>query len=130
MVGRRQSQGERIFSQILTKVLKLKKGKSYRVAKQYNQILSRPVLGSGDFYSNCLWNVGGSKAFELDFCFPNDRIAVEIDGGYHDSPEQQSRDEQKDNRLRLAGWAIIRIQEVCVTNVLAWMLIDKKKIFS
>jgi hypothetical protein len=130
MVGRRQSSGERVFTQILVKVLKFRLGKSYPVSRYRGHVLSRPVIGSGDFFRNCLWNIGGSKAIEIDFCFPDDKLAVEVDGGYHVYLDQVRKDFQRDCMLRDSGWTIIRIPDKCINNTLSWMLVDKNYILS
>lgn len=130
MVGRRQSHGERIFTQILTKCLKYKMGKSYPISKYKGHVLSRANLDTGDFYKNCVWNITGFGTLEIDFCFPEDKLAIEIDGGYHNYPERIEKDRKRDIAMKKAGWYIIRIPDYCVANTLSWMLVDKNKIIT
>jgi very-short-patch-repair endonuclease len=47
----------------------------------------------------------------IDFAFPNEMIAVEIDGSQHLLPERKKRDNDKDNLLNGFGWTVIRISE-------------------
>lgn len=37
-------------------------------------------------------------------------IAVEIDGGYHDDPEQARKDKERENNLKRCGYEIIRLK--------------------
>jgi predicted transcriptional regulator of viral defense system len=46
---------------------------------------------------------------EVDLAYPQLRLAIEIDGfRWHSSPERKRRDEQRQNRLVLAGWTVLR----------------------
>jgi very-short-patch-repair endonuclease len=38
------------------------------------------------------------------------KIVVEIDGGYHNDPEQRKEDELREERLRKKGYEIVRIK--------------------
>ena len=130
MTGRRQSSGERVFTQILTKVLKFKQGKSYNFGHYKGHVMSRAILGTGDFYKNCIWNILPSKPLEIDFCFRKERLAVEIDGGYHLLPEQKAKDISRDLLMRNLGWTVVRIPDHCVNNTFSWLLVDKNYILS
>ena len=47
--------------------------------------------------------------YELDFAFPEQRIAIEVDGwAWHVDVEQFRRDRRKQNELVLAGWTVLR----------------------
>lgn len=51
----------------------------------------------------------GSFVAEVDLAYPHLRLAIEIDGfAWHSSPERKQRDEQRQNRLVLAGWTVLR----------------------
>lgn len=60
-----------------------------------------------------LVNVCGAAGlidYEPDFCWPESRVIVEIDGGHHrDDVDQREKDEARDRLLREAGWTIVRI---------------------
>ena len=117
MTGRRQSSAEHIFEQILIKKLKYKKGKSYPIGKQYNRILSRPIPKTGDFYANCLWNLYNQRSMEIDFCFPHDKLAIEIDGEFHRSSLPQiKKDIERNQIFKQIRWTLIRIPDTCVHN--------------
>ncbi len=46
---------------------------------------------------------------EVDLAYPEVRIAIEIDGfRWHSSPARKLADEQRQNRLALAGWTVLR----------------------
>ena len=46
----------------------------------------------------------------VDFSCPTKKIAIEIDGGYHDQPEQKEYDEKRSEWLISKGWKIIRFK--------------------
>lgn len=45
-----------------------------------------------------------------DFVFEKDKVCVEIDGGYHTTPQQRAKDAAKDAYLRRRGFNVVRIQ--------------------
>ena len=46
---------------------------------------------------------------EVDLAYPDARIAIEVDGfRWHSSPARKLADEQRQNRLALAGWTVLR----------------------
>ena len=51
---------------------------------------------------------GGNRGWRLDFCWPEHRIAVEVDGGVHRVAQQFSSDIDKQNALNLADWCLLR----------------------
>jgi very-short-patch-repair endonuclease len=49
--------------------------------------------------------------FLLDIAFPNEKLAVEVDGGnWHTCPRKQKQDVRKTNFLASSGWEVIRIR--------------------
>jgi len=46
----------------------------------------------------------------VDFCWPDARLVVEIDSTWHDGPLDQESDLRRDERLRHAGWRVIRLR--------------------
>jgi hypothetical protein len=44
----------------------------------------------------------------LDAAYPTERIDIELDGGRHRSEEAFENDRVRDNRIRLAGWTVLR----------------------
>lgn len=44
----------------------------------------------------------------IDFYLPNEKTYIEIDGGYHNKPEQIKRDKKKENILKATGRQLIR----------------------
>jgi len=54
--------------------------------------------------------IGGDR-FEIDFLWRRQRLAVETDGGaYHDNPEAEARDRNRDTVLPAAGYRIWRLR--------------------
>jgi len=43
-----------------------------------------------------------------DFAFTRQQVAIEVDGGYHFTPEQQAEDRKKDEELRRANYRVFR----------------------
>jgi len=46
----------------------------------------------------------------VDFACPAIRLAIEVDGPSHDTPDQQAWDEMKEEYLRTSGWRVLRIK--------------------
>ncbi|OQW58330.1 MAG: hypothetical protein A4S17_11770 [Proteobacteria bacterium HN_bin10] len=53
----------------------------------------------------------------VDFACPAIRLAIEVDGPSHDSPDQQAWDELKEEFLRANGWRILRIKNADISGV-------------
>ncbi len=58
----------------------------------------------------------------LDFCCTERRLAVEIDGGIHDEPDQQLRDQARTEHLVAAGYAVLRFRNDQVLHDLQGVL--------
>jgi very-short-patch-repair endonuclease len=54
------------------------------------------------------WAYGGR--WIVDFYFPEVRLGVEVDGGYHNHIAQQHRDKERENALAMSGITIIRLK--------------------
>jgi len=59
------------------------------------------------------YSVGGDK---VDIAIPELKIAVEVDGKYHNRWEQRCEDERRDDSRRRAGWTPIRATNEEVRN--------------
>jgi very-short-patch-repair endonuclease len=66
-------------------------------------------------------NTGRSSKFEnaahlykIDVAFPNIKLAVEVDGSYHDWESQKSKDAEKDKFLISLGWFVLRFSSKAV----------------
>ncbi|MFP4311244.1 MAG: DUF559 domain-containing protein [Nitriliruptoraceae bacterium] len=52
---------------------------------------------------------------EVDLAYPTHRLAIEIDGfRWHSSPARKRADEDRQNRLLLAGWTVLRFSATVV----------------
>lgn len=51
----------------------------------------------------------------VDFVHLEARLAVELDGGYHFTPEQQLLDKERDEALDAFGWTVKRYMNEEVT---------------
>lgn len=70
--------------------------------------LPRPVVNAH------LWSADGLE--EVDFHWPSARVVVETDGArFHATRWRRRRDAAKDERLRAAGWTVLRVPELAVT---------------
>lgn len=47
----------------------------------------------------------------VDFAFPNEKVAIEIDGSQHLLSDRKESDEKKDSLLMNQGWCVIRVTE-------------------
>ncbi|QDP96337.1 DUF559 domain-containing protein [Microlunatus elymi] len=64
--------------------------------------------GIGGWFANFEVAVGG-KTYYLDIAFPHLKLAVEIDGRFHeDDPDQFQSDRERQNAVQLAGWFVLR----------------------
>jgi guanylate kinase len=52
----------------------------------------------------------------VDFWCPSRRLVVEIDGGYHETPERQAKDALRDERMREMGVTVLRIPNADVRS--------------
>ncbi|MCA1784263.1 MAG: DUF559 domain-containing protein [Intrasporangiaceae bacterium] len=51
----------------------------------------------------------GVRIAEVDLAYPEHRLAIEIDGfRWHSSPARKRADEERQNRLVVAGWTVLR----------------------
>ncbi|WP_420126562.1 endonuclease domain-containing protein [Longimicrobium sp.] len=57
--------------------------------------------------------------FVLDFYCPAHKLAVEVDGGVHDEPEQAERDAARTQALEQLGIRVIRVRNEEVRNIWA-----------
>lgn len=80
------------------------------------------------------------KGYVVDFYLPRVNTAIEIDGGYHDLPEQKQYDAIKDKFLNSIGIDVVRIkneqvkdesfQEITINLFMRKLNIDKETLFS
>ena len=62
------------------------------------------------------------EGVEVDFVWRDRRLIVEVDGfAYHRSPESFERDRERDARLTVAGWSVLRFTWRQVENRAAWV---------
>lgn len=58
---------------------------------------------------------GGRFLAEVDLAYPRWRLAIEIDGfRWHSTPAHKRADEERQNRLVLAGWTVLRFSATIV----------------
>lgn len=74
------------------------------------------------------WRFHPSRKWRFDFAFPEQRVAVEIDGGLfiqggHTRGAQALKDMEKRNDALVMGWAVLRVgpQHVKSGEALAWL---------
>lgn len=78
-------------------------------------------------YPHCQFSIG---RYFVDFAFPEDRIAIELDGhDFHKTKEQRTSDAQRQRWLELNGWRLIRFTgseihnnvESCVNQTIRYL---------
>lgn len=111
--GRRPTIPEKIILDYIAK-LGYKKGKVKRFGMQYGRGLYRPIKNTGDYYANCIWGPFsdfGRKIgpYEMDVCFPDSKLDVEIDGIHHTQPDRIEFDKVRDHLLRSIDWYVVRM---------------------
>jgi very-short-patch-repair endonuclease len=57
-----------------------------------------------------LWISVPGDGFEVDFCWPEERLIVETDSAWHDDTLARKRDERRDRLLTAAGWHVLRLR--------------------
>lgn len=53
--------------------------------------------------------IGGNNFCIADFYIPSVKLVIEIDGGYHRTPEQKLRDANKDDYYKSRGFSVLRL---------------------
>ncbi len=62
------------------------------------------------------------EGFEVDFVWRDRRLIVEVDGyAYHRSPSTFEDDRERDVRLQIAGWTVLRFTWRQITERTAWV---------
>ncbi len=61
-------------------------------------------------------------AYILDFWCPACKLAIELDGSYHDSPEAQEHDAARQEHLESYGYKVLRFRNEQVLNCLPEVL--------
>lgn len=62
------------------------------------------------------------QGFWLDFKVGIRKLAVEIDGGYHFTPEQQQKDAERTKTLEKLGWTVLRFKNEDVAHNLSGVI--------
>lgn len=78
-----------------------------------------------------LWNVIRKKYFGVrflrqhvigdyivDFICIEEKLIIEVDGGYHSEPKQQNEDQQREEWLKAHGFRVIRFKNEEIMNEL------------
>lgn len=83
------------------------KRKPARGVSEREEVLWESLRGGG-WYWRMRW-FDDFGCFELDFCLPERKVNVEIDGPEHQHRRRRELDEIRDAELRRRGWRILRI---------------------
>src|SRR5215213_4254610 len=67
-----------------------------------------------------------SRGCAWDFAWPEAKVALEYEGAYHFEDGQIVRDDDRVNRLRAAGWIVIRVSAADLRNLDA--VVEKVKV--
>ncbi|HEY3500713.1 MAG TPA: endonuclease domain-containing protein [Polyangiaceae bacterium] len=63
------------------------------------------------------------RGYIVDFWCPSAAVAVEVDGGYHETPEQRARDANRDKAMRGLGIRVLRVSNAQVEHELDHVLL-------
>ncbi len=66
-------------------------------------------------------------AFIIDFAFLNEKLLIEIDGDYHNDPEQKNYDISRTEYLQQLGYRLIRFSNYEIENNLAKVIMTIKR---
>lgn len=67
-----------------------------------------------------------NKIYYADICIPSLKLIIEVDGGYHTSPEQKIKDEQRDSDFKSMGYTTLRFTNERVQDKLSRLQIVNK----
>lgn len=65
--------------------------------------------------------------FIVDFCCIEKHLILELDGGYHQLPEQQVKDEERQEWLVSAGFKVLRFSNEEIESNIEHVLVTIKK---
>jgi very-short-patch-repair endonuclease len=67
--------------------------------------------------------------FILDFYCPAEKLAVELDGGYHNTPKQSVKDKERDLILKFYGIKVLRFRNELVFQNIDGVLVTIRSEF-
>ncbi len=78
--------------------------------KVWQGLMASPLKGVFEFQYIIYIKQGKviKNFYIADFCIPLKKIVLEIDGGYHFTPEQRIKDKKRTSDLKKAGYKVIR----------------------
>lgn len=79
--------------------------------------LPRPVIGYREV------DASGMVIAEIDVAYVPQKVAIEVDGYiWHSSPWQKRHDSDRQNRLVLRGWTVLRFTSEDIDQRLGWVV--------
>lgn len=73
--------------------------------------LLKKTLAEEGLYPVAQYRIG---RFYVDFCFPELKLAIEVDGNIHNKEAVKARDKEKNYYLRLRGYTVLRYTNAAV----------------
>lgn len=92
------------------------KGRRGRAGAQTELDLAHQLISAGIRGFEREYEFHPERKWRLDFAWPEERLAVEIDGGVHRIKGRFSGDVVKHNELNLMGWVLLRFEPGHVRN--------------
>lgn len=90
---------------------------------KFNILLKSILKPRGIKYDTQKVFLNGSKFFLIDFyVYARTNIAIEIDGGYHDTPNQKQYDKWRQSIIEQSGAIVIRFTNNQVINRPDWVI--------
>jgi very-short-patch-repair endonuclease len=105
-----QKRQEQKAKTIAEKMLLMEEYKKERKETKSELIFKTKLLHNNIIFDEQKSFVTDKEMYACDFFLPEYNIVVELDGGYHDTAEQQAKDRQKNKFYKRNGYALLRLK--------------------
>lgn len=100
-------------------------GKNTRKHTDYNAMLYQQYMLTGALRPITEYRFDPERKWRLDFCWPEHRLAVEIDGAVHRIKGRWKASFEREQALFFAGWRLLKVSTEQVRSGEALTLIEK-----
>lgn len=85
--------------------------RGWRIGSSLENSAARFLSGAGPVLTGNIEQQYRVGSYRIDFAWPDVRVALEVDGWHHRSPEGAAKDALKDSFLRSRGWLVLRVDD-------------------